>query len=324
MLRCARTSRERSSVSFERIEINMIKALVSAVLLSLTCGCMTVGAFNQFAVHDEGVRRTVASAAYGESERQTLDVYVPASAPRNAPVIVFFYGGAWSSGDKREYSFAGHAFAAQGFVTVVPDYRLYPQVRFPDFVHDGAAALRWTQDNIQRYGGDPSRIVLVGHSAGAHIAAMAALDPQYARAAGYDLDAIRGVAGLAGPYGFHNLDMPLLRNVFGAVDDPRTVQPLHYVSRDGPSLLLLTGDRDRRVPIVSTQRMAEAAREAGESVEVKVYAGIDHPGILQALSVTRRDEAPVLRDVVTFARRVTGQAVVAATGGGETSPPGLN
>lgn len=296
----------------------MMRALAAAACLFALSGCMTIGAFNRSTAHDAGATRVAESARYGPGERGTLDVYVSDTRTSGAPVIVFFYGGGWSGGAKADYSFAGHAFAAQGFVTVVPDYRVYPEVTFPAFVEDAATALRWTQDNIARFGGDPNRVVLVGHSAGAHIATLVALDPRYAQAAGFNRRAIRGIAGLAGPYGFNSFEMPLLRNVFGPPEDPLTVQPVHYVSRNGPPLLLLQGDRDARVPMRSLTSMESAARAAGEPVETQVYAGIDHGGIVQALAPERRDAAPVLRDVVQFARRVTGVTVAGSTSVGGT------
>jgi acetyl esterase/lipase len=279
----------------------MLRTFIAATLLALLAGC-TMGA-----PRDASVRLAAESIAYGDGPRRTLDVYAPASlaADARAPVIVYVYGGGWAHGDKRGYAFAGRAFAAQGFVTVLPDYRLYPEVRFPAFVNDAAAALRWTQDHVAEYGGDPSRIVLVGHSAGAHIAMLVALDPHYLADAGVDRSAIRGVAGLAGPYGFDNFDDKLICNLFCAAPDRNVVMPIHFVSASGPPLLLLHGDRDRRVPVYSTTHMAEAARAAGERVEEKIYPGLDHPGILQALGRPERYDAPVLEDVTAFARRVT-------------------
>ncbi len=278
-------------------------ALLAFALLPLSA-CGAGVSYMRNSRVDAGATQAAASVAYGEGPRRGLDVYTPADADGPAPVIVFFYGGAWSEGAKADYQFAGHAFASRGFVTVVPDYRVYPEVRFPGFVEDAAEALKWTEENIARYGGDPDRLVLVGHSAGAHIAMLAALDPSYAAATGFDRSAIRGVAGLAGPYGFDNFNMPLLRNVFGHVSDPMVVQPRQYVSADGPPLLLLHGDADRRVPVRSTTYMEAAAREAGEGVEAKIYPGVSHAAILGAVSLAERDAAPVLDDVTEFARRV--------------------
>ena len=292
----------------------MIRAAAAALFAMLTAGCATIGAFNRSTPHDSGVVHAATSVRYGAGERRTLDVYVPESRPNRAPVIVFFYGGGWSSGAKGDYSFAGDAFAAQGFVTFVPDYRVYPEVRFPGFVEDAASALRWVQANASRYGGDPERIVLVGHSAGAHIAMLTALDSRYAEAAEFDRASVRGVVGIAGPYGFDNFNMPLLRNVFGEAEEPMATMPVQFASSDGPPLLLLHGDRDARVPVRSSTRMYEVATQAGQAAEIKIYPGIDHPGIMQAIALARRNEAPVLRDVVDFARRVTGMQVA-------TTPP---
>lgn len=292
----------------------MIRAVAASILAILAASCVSIGAYNARTPHDSGVVHPANDAAYGEGPRRTLDIYVPEARPARAPVIIFFYGGGWSSGAKGDYTFAGDAFAAQGFVTFVPDYRVYPEVQFPGFVEDAAAAVRWVQANAARYGGDPNRIVLVGHSAGAHIAMLTALDPHYAEAAGFDRAAIRGVAGLAGAYGFDNFNMPLLRNVFGAATDPMIAMPVHFVRGDGPPILLLHGERDRRVPLRSSSRMYAVASSAGQHAELKIYPGVDHPGIMQALAIARRNEAPVLQDVVTFARRVTGVHVA------ETAP----
>jgi acetyl esterase/lipase len=284
----------------------MIRAVAAAILAILAASCVSIGAYNARTPHDAGVVHAASNVNYGEGSRRTLDVYVPEARPTRAPVIVFFYGGGWSSGAKGDYTFAGDAFAAQGFVTFVPDYRVYPEVQFPGFVDDAAAAVRWVQANAERYGGDPDRIVLVGHSAGAHIAMLTALDPHYAEQASFDRSAIRGVVGLAGAYGFDNFNVPLLRNVFGSAEDPMTTMPVHYARREAPPILLLHGERDRRVPVRSSSRMYAVASSAGQQAEIKIYPGVDHPGIMQALAIARRDEAPVLEDVVTFARRVTG------------------
>ncbi len=283
-----------------------LRVFLFALTILALSACVSIGAFNRATPHDEGVVVAARSEAYGEGPRRTLDVYVGEIRPRQPlPVVIFFYGGGWSSGAKEDHSFVGHAFASRGFVTMVPDYRVYPEVTYPAFVEDAAAAIKWTQDNAPRFGGDPTRIVIVGHSAGAHIALLAALDPRNARAAGFDPSAIRGLVGLAAPYGFETLDNPMLRNVFGPNADVRAVSPITYVWRDGPALLLLSGDRDRRVPLSALRHMERDALAAGQMVESKVYPGLDHPGILQALAIARRDEAPVLADVTAFARLVT-------------------
>jgi len=221
------------------------------------------------------------------------------------PVIVFCYGGSWASGEKNDYQFLGQALASRGFMVAIPNYRLVPGVVFPAFVDDCALAVKWVSENIAAHGGDPSRIVLVGHSAGAYNAIMVALDQRYLRAVGVDAHAIRGFAGMAGPYDFLPFDVASTRNAFGQAPDPLATQPIRFARADGPPLLLLWGDRDTLVGRRSITNMERAARAAGEQVEAKIYPRVDHVGIMLALSVPFRGNAPVLRDVAEFAHRVT-------------------
>lgn len=246
-------------------------------------------------------------AVFGPEARQRLDVYAPngTAAGARLPVIVFCYGGSWASGEKNDYQFLGQALASRGFVVAIPNYRLAPNVVFPAFVDDCALAVKWVSENIGAHGGDPSRIVLVGHSAGAYNAIMVALDPRYLAAVGVLPYSIRGFAGMAGPYDFLPFDVASTRNAFGQAPDPQTTQPIHFARADGPPLLLLWGDRDTTVGRRSITNMERAARAAGEQVEAKIYPRVDHVGIMLALSVPFRGNAPVLRDVTEFAHRVT-------------------
>jgi acetyl esterase/lipase len=269
-------------------------------------GCSPFQAFNAVNPADTGTAK-LASASFGPDPRQALDVYAPTARAGGAalPVAIFFYGGAWESGSRADYAFAGQALAAQGFVAVVPDYRLYPQVRFPDFLDDGAAAIRWVRDSIGGYGGDPARIVLVGHSAGAYNAAMLALDTRYLRRAGVDPRSVRAFAGLSGPYDFLPFDEPIAINVFGAAPDPAATQPITF-ARAGVPAFLATGDRDTRVRPRNTASLAARLRQAGGRVEERVYPGLDHTDTLLALSVLFRGKAPVLAEMAGFLLAETG------------------
>ena len=283
------------------------RTLLGAALPVLAAGCIpSLGTFNALAPREPGVRRAVHDAAYGWSARQQLDVYASrnfTAAP--LPVIVFIYGGSWDSGDKDDYSFVGAAFAARGFITVIPNYRLVPRVRFPTFVEDCAAAVRWVSDHIAEYGGDPNRIVLVGHSAGAYNVMMLALDAHYLRDAGVDAHRIRGAAGLAGPYDFLPFDVDSTRDAFGQAPDPQLTQPVHFARADAPPLLLLWGDDDTTVGPHNLQGLEQAMRAAGGAVETKIYPEVNHAGIMLALSRPLRRRAPTLADVTAFAQRVT-------------------
>jgi len=262
-------------------------------------GCSPLTAFNGLVPKDGGVERA-ADLAFGDHARQRLDVYAPDGA-RGRPVVVFIYGGSWASGTKDGYGFAGRAFAARGFVTVVPDYRLVPEVAFPAFLEDNAAAVRWVRANVAAYGGDPGRIVLVGHSAGAYNAAMLALDPRWL---GPDRAAVKGFVGLAGPYDFLPLDGPVTRAAFGSAPDLPATQPVNHASPGDPPALLLTGSDDTTVRPRNSEALERRLRAAGVPVERRVYPGLGHVGIVTALARPFRGKAPVLADAVAFAGRV--------------------
>lgn len=265
--------------------------------------CSTVTVFDRLVPKDAGSHLAKARIAYGQDELNTLDVYVPDVAAARAPVIVFLYGGSWSSGSKNDYSFVGRAFASRGFVTIIPDTRLVPQVRFPAFVEDDARALRWVHDHIVEFGGDPGEIFLAAHSSGAYNAAMLALDPRYLRALGLDPSVIKRVAGLSGPYDFLPLDVEATRQAFGQAKDPASTQPIAFASRAAPPMFLATGSADTLVYPRNTAALARKLRKAGASVTEKVYPGVSHAGMVAALSRPFRGEAPVLDDIVAFFSR---------------------
>jgi acetyl esterase/lipase len=264
-------------------------------------GCTPLGVLNTVVPEDGGARRVATSIAYGPLPRQGLDIYAPAAAAR-APVVVFFYGGSWSSGRKEDYSFAASAFASAGYVCVLPDYRLFPAVRFPAFLEDCALATAWVSKNIARFGGDPSRLFLAGHSAGAYNAVMVGLDRRYLDAAGGSQAAIRGVAGLAGPYDFLPLDNRTTINVFGEAPRLDLTQPVNFARRGLPPFFLATGADDDTVFPRNTIALAKRLRGVSVPVTEKIYPGVSHAGILLALSVPLRGRAPVLADMLDFFR----------------------
>jgi acetyl esterase/lipase len=276
---------------------------IVALAVAALCGaCSPLRTFDALVPTDPGVERVARGAAYGSAPRQRLDVYRPRRAEgARLPVIVFLYGGSWQSGTRAGYGFAGRALAARGFVVAVPDYRLVPEIRYPAFLEDNAAAVRWLRLNVERLGGDPDRIVLVGHSAGAYNAAMLALDPRWL---GEDRRAIRGFVGIAGPYDFLPLDSPITRAAFGEGADAST-QPVSFASADDPPALLLHGANDRTVFPRNSEGLAERLRIAGAQAEYISYRGIGHVAAVTALSRPFRGKAPVLEDVTRFARRVT-------------------
>lgn len=285
----------------------VLAGFIGLALLSLgMTACSPLALFDAIGPRDDGGRLSLRNAAYGQHARQRLDVFTPVAGAGGAPVLVFFYGGSWKNGTKEDYAFVGQALAAQGFVTVLPDYRLYPEARFPDFLDDGAAAIAWVRDNIAQYGGDPRRIVLAGHSAGAYNAVMLGLDPRYLRRAGVDPKIVRAVAGLSGPYDFLPLDAGTATEVFGEARDKAATQPVTFAGPHSPPAYLATGDGDTTVRPSNTRSLAARLREARVPVQERIYAGLDHSDTLLALSVTFRSKAPALAEMAAFLRQHSG------------------
>jgi acetyl esterase/lipase len=232
--------------------------------------------------------------AYGELPRQRLDYYRPTSPRPDGKTVVFFYGGAWRMGTKKDYLFLGQALAAKGIGVVVADYRLYPAVRFPAFVEDGARATRWA---AQRFGAN--KLFLMGHSAGAHIAMMLATNTRYLREAGVDRLKLRGVIGISGPYDFLPLNSGWLQDVFGDADGP-TTQPINFAQAPLPPALLINGTADRLVAASNAERLGAEWRKAGAPVAVKIYSGVDHYFIMGAFADLLRQHAPTFGDTLEF------------------------
>lgn len=233
--------------------------------------------------------------AYGPQARHRLDLYEPETPAASEALVVFFYGGSWDSGSKDDYLFAAQAFADAGLRVAVPDYRLYPEVVYPAFLEDSAAAVAWAR---ARHEGP---LFLVGHSAGAYNAVMLAVDPRWL--AGEGLTACRdldGVVGLAGPYDFLPLDDADLEAIFVPPQDRPQTQPINHAGTAAPPLLLLAGSDDRTVLPRNSLNLAAARRAAGGRAETRLYEGIDHIGIVGALSVPLRGTAPVLRETLAF------------------------
>lgn len=287
-----------------------LRAVLVVLLAGLLGACSPLALVN--AVSPSGPDRTVASAAYGANPRHTLDIYRPEGNPKNAPVIVFYYGGNWNSGERADYAFVGHALAARGFVVVIPDYRLYPQVRYPDFLEDSARALAWTSRRIAQYGGDPQHIFAMGHSAGAYNAAMLALDPRWLREQGSSPGVLRGWIGLAGPYDFLPTDNAEVRPVFHHPDTPPGAQPIEHVSAMAPPALLIAARSDATVdPVRNTGALAGRLRAAGVPVREVYFDRVNHAVLLATLSPSLKRLAPTLDAVEDFVRSDGGRTSAA-------------
>ena len=268
-----------------------------ALVLCATAGCSGPQLLNSLT--PSGGYRHASAVVYDPQRRLAADLYTPVNA-RRVPVVVFFYGGRWTEGEVADFRFVGQALASQGFIAVLPEYRHYPSVRFPAFVEDAARAVRWTQQQIGRYGGDPDKVFLMGHSSGAHLAAMLALAPQFLAEAGADRARLKGMIGLAGPYDFLPLTDPDLRDMFGPPERYELSQPISYVDGDNPPLLLLHGADDRIVRVHNTRNLAAKVARAGGLVESHIYPEMSHPWILATLAAPLRGRSDVLDRVADF------------------------
>ncbi|SAK73810.1 alpha/beta hydrolase [Caballeronia catudaia] len=281
-----------------------MRVLARRRFIHLTAAACVAGAASAAGVFASRAREhegeVADGVAYGKLRRQRLDVYAPASHDTtNRPVVVYFYGGAWQSGHRADARGVAQALAARGIVTVVPDYRIYPETVFPGFLDDAAAAVYWTRLHAREFGGNPRRIFVMGHSSGAHIAAMLATDPRYLAARGMSKTSLSGMIGLAGPYAAFQTSDPHMDEIFPSALRSQAL-PLAFLSGDEPPMLLAAGTADTDVDPRNSVRFADALRAHHDSVVLKSYAGYGHDTIVESFSAKQSAPSPVLADVTAF------------------------
>ena len=278
-----------------KLHLTLYAVGAAVLLLGGLAACSPLATLN--ALSPATASTATEGIAYGSGPRSKLDIYLPKEASGPRPVIVFFYGGNWISGERADYAFAGRALASRGYLVVIPDYRLYPEVSYPTILDDNAAALAWTRREIARYGGDPAQLFVMGHSAGAYDAAMMVLDARFAPAK----QDIRGWIGLAGPYNFLPIENPTTRKVFHHPDTPTASQPIHHVSASAPPALLIAPVKDALVdPKRNTGQLAAALRAQGVPVTELYYDGVSHTTLVASLAAPLRMLAPTLDAVQHF------------------------
>jgi acetyl esterase/lipase len=274
------------------------------MLPALLSACSALDVLNA-TVSTDTYRRTE-GLAYGPDERQQLDFYSPLGAAPGVPLVVFFYGGSWSMGNRADYRFIGEALASQGIAVAVADYRLSPQVRYPVFVEDSALAVRWAFDHATTYGVNPAKIFVMGHSAGAYNAAMLAIDKRWLEAVGLAPSRLAGWIGLAGPYDFLPIIDPQTRVAFDWPSTPADSQPMAHVpevSASWPPALLLAPSDDNVVnPQRSTVMLASRLKSRGVRVESQLYDTVSHVSLVAAMAAVLRGRAPVLERVSAFVK----------------------
>jgi acetyl esterase/lipase len=294
-----------------------MKRVLSALMMLALARCSPVTGLN--ALTPQGGLTITRNVAYAPGDRHSLDIYKPRDA-NGLPVIVFFYGGSWREGSKDIYPFVAATLARRGNIVVVPDYRLYPEVQFPAFLQDCAQAVAWTEQHLAELGGDPKRVFLMGHSAGAYNAAMLGLDPSYLAAAGVNRSSLAGVIGLAGPYDFLPITGADIKPVFATVQDGPQSQPITYVDGSNPPMLLLAGTRDTVVKPRNSTALAAKIRAHGGRADTKFYPGIGHIGLILSIAPAFQWLAPTLRDIGLFID-ASGHAAPPVPHATPTTPP---
>lgn len=270
-------------------------------------GPAVLDAVDRIAGGDRGTK-LVHRETIGDDPAQKVAVYRAQDDDAPKPVILFIHGGSWRSGDPDDYGFVARALVPEGFTVVLAGYRLGPGGEYPAMLEDAASAIAWTRRRIARYGGDPEAIVVAGHSAGAYNAVQVTLDPQWLERKGITSSVVRGVIGLSGPYDFLPLDSDSTKAAFGAAPDLPATQPVNYVRKDAPPMLLIHGERDTLVKPRNTKALSERIDGAGGSVRAIYFPEMDHNAPLLALASPWRKNGEVIPAMAVFAKLVTAGA----------------
>jgi acetyl esterase/lipase len=274
-----------------------VRRILCAVLLSLCATGESSINHNKVAEPFDDLRVT-RNEAYAPGDRHGLDIYAPRGTGGPRPVIVFFYGGGWTSGAKADYAWVGATLARRGYVAIVPDYQLYPQAHWPQFLEDCAAAVRWARDHAVTYGGDPSALLLMGHSAGAYNALALAIDRRWLARVGMDSRRdLKAMVGLSGPY-----TMEPNGSLEQAIFDVKNgyTEPIDHADGQSPPLLLMIGDKDRTALPANSDEVAARVRRLGGAAEVIHYPLLGHNDTLDALGDVLGQTAPVMNDIADF------------------------
>jgi acetyl esterase/lipase len=300
--------------------MRLIVSTISVLAMLGLAGCSSLELINQITGEPNAKPTTI---AYGPNPRQVIDIYPVIDKPAAAtevirsavaanqlrPIVVFFYGGSWNSGDRSSYRFVAKALNDLGYVVAIPDYRLTPEVLYPEFLKDSAAAVSAVIARAAQLGGDPKRVFLMGHSAGAYNAAMLALDPRWLSQ--QDRKSVRGLIGLAAPVNFLPIRIPTVQKTFGWPNTPKDTQPIEHVSKGDPPTLLISADRDSLVdPEVNAMALAQRMRAVGVPVQVETFGGgIGHASLVATLSPSLSFVAPTLQTVKSFIDQFSGPAL---------------
>ncbi|PHS40869.1 MAG: hypothetical protein COA91_03315 [Robiginitomaculum sp.] len=263
------------------------------IALFLFAACSPVRFLNT--ITPSGSYKLAKDIAYGDGERQKLDIYQSSKPKPGAPIVMFIHGGSWDTGSKNIYKFVGEAFASQGYTTVIPNYRLYPDVVYPKFINDTAAAIAYTAKRYPEQG-----LIVIGHSAGAYNAMMATVEPKYLQAQGVEVcRAIAGMVGLAGPYGAFPLKAERLLIIF---PDRHTADdaPVNLIKGPTPPIFMAIGDKDTTVSELHSTALQKLIRARGGKADYKMYPGLNHTDVVKVLSRYFDGDSELKGDILRF------------------------
>jgi len=268
-------------------------------------GCSTFDIVNNFGYKNGS--EVIREISYGPNPRQQLDIYKPTWRNDSSSIIVFFYGGAWDSGSRKDYEFVARKLAILGHYVVIPDYRIFPQVVFPEFVEDGAVAVSYVLDNALKISDASLPVFIMGHSAGAHIAMSLGLNQNYLSALGHSTKEISGVIGLSGPYNFLPLSSERLLEIFPDAEKQYQAQPINFVDAEDPPVFLGHGDADKKVWPGNSISLSLKLKESGVPHTLLIYRGVNHSGTLKPFIKFLDSDRSISEDVIRFIEQYSPQ-----------------
>lgn len=246
---------------------------------------------------------------YGQFSRQKLDIYVPNIEQATFPVVVFFHGGRWTDGSKEQYKFVAMTLSNMGYVVVIPNTRLYPDVKFPTFVEDAAKSVAWVYKNIANYKGNQNLFVS-GHSSGAHLGALIIADASYLAAHKLRPNIVTAFAGISGPYDFVP-KAPDIKDMFGPADNFPNMVVTNFIDGDEPPMLLIYTDEDDTVHPRNLEALRAGIEKSNGSVQSIVYKTGGHAAAVAAFSWANPSNLSVPRDIDNFFKTFTHHDIVA-------------
>lgn len=281
----------------------VISFCISVALILPLASCSPLYLVNTISTENDHI--TVSDERYGKEQRHRLDIYIPERIVDGSPVVVFFYGGSWKRGEKGNYAFVGNSISSKGYLTVIPDYRLYPEVTFPAFVEDGARVLSWVREHLEQA---RNGIVVMGHSAGAHTAALLALDNRYLGLTDQPSSIISGMIGLAGPYGIDPTEYRSTQPIFAEVESIEMTMPITFACSEKLPLLLIHGLDDSVVVPENSRELKRRAYACAGNVTYVELDDIGHFSILLGLSDSFLAEEAIQSSIETFLRSLSQQS----------------